>query len=79
MIAAVASMFAFAPLLSVSLGNFWSSAVFVPIIGSSGYVEIEKEFRGKKPCTMLRLSEKGRAAFRRYRADMQKTLGELER
>jgi DNA-binding MarR family transcriptional regulator len=44
----------------------------------SGYVEVEKEFRGKKPCTMIRLTEKGREAFRAYRTGMQKTLGELE-
>ena len=44
----------------------------------SGYVEVEKEFRGKKPCTMISLTEKGREAFRRYRATMQKTLGDLE-
>lgn len=43
----------------------------------SGYVEVEKEFRGKKPCTMIRLSDKGREAFRRYRAAMQETLGSL--
>ncbi|MGD2153092.1 MAG: hypothetical protein PVG79_07460 [Gemmatimonadales bacterium] len=34
MIASVLSMFAFAPLLSDSLGEFWSSAVFVPIVGA---------------------------------------------
>lgn len=43
----------------------------------SGYVEVEKEFRGKKPCTMISLTEKGREAFRRYRAAMQETLGSL--
>ena len=44
----------------------------------SGYVEIEKEFRGKKPCTMIRLSKKGRDAFQTYRAGMQETLEELD-
>jgi DNA-binding MarR family transcriptional regulator len=43
----------------------------------SGYVEIEKEFRGKKPCTMISLTEKGRAAFQRYRAGMREALGDL--
>ena len=43
----------------------------------SGYVSVEKEFRGKKPCTMIGLTEKGRAAFRRYRAGMSETLGDL--
>ncbi len=43
----------------------------------SGYVEVEKEFRGRKPCTMIRLTEKGREAFQQYRAAMQEALGDL--
>jgi DNA-binding MarR family transcriptional regulator len=43
----------------------------------SGYVAVEKEFRGKKPCTMISLTETGREAFRRYRAAMQQTLASL--
>ncbi|NIM48707.1 MAG: helix-turn-helix domain-containing protein [Gemmatimonadales bacterium] len=43
----------------------------------SGYVDLEKEFRGRKPCTMIRLTDKGREAFRRYRASMQQALGDL--
>lgn len=43
----------------------------------SGYVDLQKEFRGKKPCTMIRLTDKGRAAFREYRASMQEALGDL--
>jgi hypothetical protein len=34
LIASFLSMFAFAPLLSVSMGDFWAAAVFVPIIGT---------------------------------------------
>ena len=33
----------------------------------TGYVEIEKTFRGKIPLTMVRLSPKGKAAFQEYR------------
>ena len=40
----------------------------------SGYVALEKGYRGKKPCTMIRLTTEGREAFRRYRADMQQVL-----
>ena len=40
----------------------------------AGYVEIEKSFRGKKPCTMASLSPKGRRAFERYRSVMRETL-----
>ncbi|HSG81516.1 MAG TPA: transcriptional regulator [Gemmatimonadota bacterium] len=43
----------------------------------SGYVDVEKEFRGKKPCTMIRLTDKGREAFRQYRNSMQEVLGDL--
>ncbi len=44
---------------------------------TAGYVEVEKRFRAKKPCTMIRLTEKGRAAFREYRAKMQETLSDI--
>lgn len=43
----------------------------------AGYVDVEKRFRGKKPCTMIRLTEQGRAAFREYRSKMQQTLSDL--
>jgi len=43
----------------------------------AGYIEVEKEFRGKKPHTMLHLTEKGRAAFRKYRGRMKQVLDEL--
>ena len=38
---------------------------------AAGYIDIEKEFVDKKPHTMLRLTDKGRAAFREYRRSMQ--------
>ena len=34
----------------------------------AGYVEVEKQFRDKIPCTLLRLTAAGRAAFRDYRS-----------
>jgi DNA-binding MarR family transcriptional regulator len=43
----------------------------------AAYVEVEKRFRGKKPCTMIRLTERGRAAFREYRSKMQQTLSDI--
>jgi DNA-binding MarR family transcriptional regulator len=42
----------------------------------SGYVVVEKEFRGKKPCSMIRLTDEGRAAFQEYRVNMQRALAE---
>lgn len=32
----------------------------------AGYVSVKKSFRGKKPLTTCRLTEKGRTAFDRY-------------
>ena len=44
---------------------------------SAGYVEVQKEFVGKKPHTMLKLTDKGRLAFDRYRATMSQVFGDL--
>jgi DNA-binding transcriptional ArsR family regulator len=44
---------------------------------AAGYVNVEKEFLGKKPHTMLRLSEKGRTAFRKYMQRMKQVLSTL--
>ena len=43
----------------------------------SGYVAVEKGYRGKKPCTMVSLTESGRTAFRQYRANLQQMLSSL--
>jgi DNA-binding transcriptional ArsR family regulator len=43
----------------------------------AGYVEIEKEFKGKKPHTMLHLTGEGRKAFREYRRSMKQVLDDL--
>ena len=40
----------------------------------AGYVVVEKEFVGKKPHTMLHLTDKGREAFSEYRKHMRKAL-----
>ncbi len=44
---------------------------------TAGYVAIEKGYRGRKPHTMVYLTEGGRAAFRQYRAAMREALGGL--
>lgn len=43
----------------------------------SGYVEVEKSFVGRKPKTMLSLSEKGRNAFNDYKDQMQGIMDEV--
>ena len=44
---------------------------------AAGYVDIQKEFVGKKPHTMLRLTDEGRAAFREYRQSMKQVFDGL--
>lgn len=46
---------------------------------AAGYVQIVKSFRGKIPHTLLRLTGEGRGAFERYRAELKKISGRLER
>ncbi len=43
----------------------------------AGYVRIEKGFKGKKPHTMIRLTDQGRHAFRDYKKNMQHVLDDL--
>jgi DNA-binding MarR family transcriptional regulator len=43
----------------------------------AGYVEVEKSFKGKKPHTMLKLTDAGRSAFDDYRRSMRQVLDGL--
>jgi DNA-binding transcriptional ArsR family regulator len=43
----------------------------------AGYIQVEKEFRGRKPHTMLHLTQQGRAAFQEYRHRMRRVLDDL--
>ena len=43
----------------------------------AGYIEVEKRFKGRKPQTMLRLSDEGRAAFKAYVEGMKQVLDPL--
>jgi DNA-binding MarR family transcriptional regulator len=44
---------------------------------AAGYIEIKKEFVGKIPRTLLRLTDKGRGAFQAYRQHMIQALEKL--
>lgn len=44
---------------------------------AAGYIEVVKDFVEKKPHTMLKLTEKGREAFREYRRKMKGVLDGL--
>ena len=41
------------------------------------YIEVIKEFKDKRPNTMLKLTQKGREAFRQYRQQMLNVLEDL--
>ena len=43
----------------------------------AGYIEIIKEFVGKKPHTMLRLTQNGRTAFEEYKKKMTQFFDEM--
>ena len=46
-------------------------------LDEAGYIKMDKEFKGKKPHTTIRLTEQGRAAFREYKKSMQQVLDDL--
>ena len=41
-------------------------SVQIEKLSAAGYIEVEKTFKGKRPCTLCRISEKGRMAFEEY-------------
>jgi len=44
---------------------------------AAGYIEVTKGFKGKRPHTMLRLTDSGRAALSAYRLQMEQMLQDL--
>jgi DNA-binding MarR family transcriptional regulator len=42
----------------------------------AGYIEVQKDFKDKRPHTMLSLTNEGRAAFDTYRQNMLQLLGQ---
>jgi len=41
-------------------------SVQIDKLSSAGYIEVEKTFKGKRPCTICRITDKGRQAFETY-------------
>ncbi|HNR45931.1 MAG TPA: transcriptional regulator [Anaerolineaceae bacterium] len=59
-------------------GFTWGNlATHLGKLEEAGYVTLEKRFNGKKPQTLLRMTETGRAAFRAYKKAMQQVLDDL--
>ena len=56
----------------------WGSlATHVNKLEEAGYIAIEKGYQGKKPHTMIRMTEQGRNAFRKYKDIMQEMFSSL--
>ena len=60
--------------LNLTWGNL---SAHISKLEDAGYVAVEKGFKGKRPQTMLSLTEEGRKAFQDYRQTMKQMLDEL--
>jgi len=64
--------------LQTQTGLTWGNlSSHISKLETADYVAVEKEFVGKKPHTMLHLTDKGRVAFSGYRKNMRKALNTL--
>ena len=64
--------------LQKQTGLTWGNlSSHVAKLESAGYVEVTKEFLGRKPHTILRLTKEGRKAFDNYRQRMKQVLDTL--
>ena len=64
--------------LSRLTGMTWGNlASHLNKLESAGYVTVVKEFKGKKPHSIVSLTPHGRAAFQEYKQQMQQVLGDL--
>jgi DNA-binding MarR family transcriptional regulator len=60
------------------LGLTWGNlSAHITKLEEGGYVAVEKGFKGKRPQTMLSLTEDGRKAFQAYRQTMKQMLDEI--
>lgn len=57
--------------------TFGNLSAHLSKLETEGYIEIIKEFIGKKPHTMLKLTEKGKQAFDEYRKQMKQFFNEI--
>jgi len=59
-------------------GLTWGNlATHLARLEEAGYVRIEKEFRNRKPASMVSLTEAGRAAFHAYKGELKLILDSL--
>jgi len=57
--------------------TFGNLSAHMSKLEAAGYIEIIKEFVGKKPHTMLRLTQKGRTAFEEYKMKMKQFFDDI--
>jgi DNA-binding MarR family transcriptional regulator len=56
----------------------WGSlATHIKKLEEAGYIEVEKGYQGKKPHTLIHMTETGRQAFKRYKDTMKQALDSL--
>ncbi len=57
--------------------TFGNLSAHMSKLETAGYIKIIKEFIGKKPHTMLKLTESGKHAFEEYRKQMKQFFNEI--
>lgn len=57
--------------------TFGNLSAHMTKLEEAGYIKIKKEFIGKKPHTILKLTKKGRDAFDNYRTQMKLFFNEI--
>jgi DNA-binding transcriptional ArsR family regulator len=55
-------------------GNLSAQAIK---LGDAGYIDIQKEFLGRSPHTVYRLTEKGRKALKQYKSQLRRLMAQL--
>lgn len=59
-------------------GYSWGNlATHLGKLEEAGYVQIEKGYQGKKPHSLIQLTEQGRKAFQAYKSKFQQLLDDL--
>jgi len=67
-----------ATFLSNATGLTWGNlSTHLRKLEDHEYIKINKEFRGRRPRTVISLTERGRTAFQRYRTTIQTALNDL--
>jgi DNA-binding transcriptional ArsR family regulator len=55
-------------------GNLSAQAIK---LGEAGYIDIQKEFLGRSPHTVYRLTDKGRKALKQYKSQLRRLMAQL--